>query len=168
MEGVNLQIDGQNVSASLGDKSAALVMPKEVSARIEDGKVLVARINDSKTAKSLHGLYNRLISNLMTGVKEGFTKELTYMGTGYRAAVNGREVLLNMGYSHEIKLTIPEGLEVSIVKNSIKVSGIDKAEVGQFAAIIREVRPPEVYKGKGIKYKDEHIRRKAGKTAASK
>jgi len=116
----------------------------------------------------LHGLYNRLVANAIEGVKDGFTKELTFSGTGYRAAVSGNEVLLNMGYSHEIKLPIPDGLEAKVVKNSIIISGIDKQVVGQFAAVVRSVRPPEVYKGKGIKYKDEFIKRKAGKTAASK
>jgi len=109
-----------------------------------------------------------LIGNMVTGVKTGFIKELTFLGTGYRASVADGEIVLIMGYSHDVKLPIPEGLEVKVVKNTITVSGVSKERVGQFAAIIREVRKPEVYKGKGIKYKDEHIRRKAGKTAASK
>lgn len=168
LEGVDVTISGPKVQASAAGKSAGLILPKEISAKIENNTVVVSRINDSIVSKSLHGLYNRLISNIITGVKTGFTKDLIFTGTGYRVAVSGNEVLLNMGYSHEIRLAIPEGLEVKIVKNTITVSGIDKANVGQFAAVIRKVRPPEVYKGKGIKYKDEHIRRKAGKTAASK
>lgn len=168
LENVDVKIDGQNISASVGDKVLALTLPREVSAKIEENSVRVDRINDSKVARAMHGLYARLINNIIVGVKDGFSKELTFTGTGYRVAVNGSEIVLNMGYSHEIKLAIPEDLEVKIVKNSIIVSGTSKENVGQFAAIIREVRPPEVYKGKGIKYKDEHIRRKAGKTAASK
>ena len=167
-EGVTLTIDNKMVTASIGDKKMELELPREILVKVEDGKIIVDRINDTKIAKSLHGLYTRLIENIVTGVKDGFTKELTFTGTGYRASVQGRDLLLNMGYSHEIKLAIPEGLEVKVVKNSILTTGMDKAKVGQFAAIVREVRPPEVYKGKGIKYKDEHIRRKAGKTAASK
>lgn len=167
-ENVAVVIDGQNVSATSGEHKLELIMPREVSAKIVDGKVLVARINDTKIAKALHGLYARLIENIIIGVSDGFTRELTFTGTGYRASVQGRQLALNMGYSHEIKLDIPEGLEVKVVKNSIITSGIDKQKVGQFTAIVRKVRPPEVYKGKGIKYKEEHIRRKAGKTAASK
>jgi large subunit ribosomal protein L6 len=167
-EGVNVSLEDKKVSVSCGEKKLELMLPSELSIKIVDQQIILTRRNDEAFAKAMHGLYARLIGNMITGVTDGFTKVLTYTGTGYRAAVNGREIALNMGYSHEIKLAIPEDLEVKIVKNSIAVSGIDKAKVGQFAAIIRSVRPPEVYKGKGIKYKDEHIRRKAGKTAASK
>lgn len=167
-EGVNIILEDNKVIAVSGEKKLELELPKEVKAKIDGGFVIVDRIDDSKTARSMHGLYARLIGNLITGVSEGFTKTLTFTGTGYRASVQGAELVLNMGYSHEIKISIPQDLEVKVVKNSIITSGIDKAKVGQFAAIVREVRPPEVYKGKGIKYKEEHIRRKAGKTAASK
>lgn len=167
-EGVDFSITDGVVAAMSGEKRQELILPNEIKVKVLDGNVIVERENDSKIARSLHGLYARLIANLIRGVKEGFTKELTFTGTGYRAAVNGRALVLNMGYSHEINLQIPDDLEVKVVKNSIFVSGIAKDHVGQFAAIIREVRPPEPYKGKGIKYKDEHIRRKAGKTAASK
>lgn len=167
-EGINVNLDNNKVSVNAGDKKLELELPREVKVKIEDGNIIVDRINDTKIARSMHGLYARLIGNLVTGVSEGFTKELTFTGTGYRASVQGKELVLNMGYSHEVKIAIPEGLEVKVVKNSILTTGIDKAKVGQFAAIVREVRPPEVYKGKGIKYKEEHIRRKAGKTAASK
>lgn len=167
-DGVTLTIEGSKLTATSGEKKLELVMPEMITAKIVDNNLLVERVNDSITARAMHGLYARLASNIITGVSDGFNKELTFTGTGYRVAVNGRELLLNMGYSHEIKLDIPEGLEAKVVKNTITISGIDKAKVGQFAAIVREVRPPEVYKGKGIKYKEEHIRRKAGKTAASK
>jgi len=168
LEGVEVSFTDTNVKATCGAKSLELTLPKEVSLKVEDGNVHVSRIDDSKTARSMHGLYARLISNIITGVKDGFTKELTFTGTGYRASVQGNDLLLNMGYSHEIKLAIPTDLEAKVVKNSILITGAKKEEVGQFAAKVREVRPPEVYKGKGIKYKDEYIRRKAGKTAASK
>lgn len=167
-DGVSVTIDDNTVAVSSNEKKLEMTIPREVTLVIEDGYVNVKRINDSKIAKSMHGLITRLVGNMVTGVKSGFTKELTFTGTGYRASVLEREVVLNMGYSHEIRLAIPEGLEVKIVKNTIAIAGIDKQKVGQFAAIIREVRPPEPYKGKGIKYKEEKIRRKAGKTAASK
>ena len=168
LEGVTVENVNGHLSVSHDSNKMEMDLPREVSIEIADGQIVVNRINDSKPARAKHGLIARLINNMIEGVKVGFTKELLFTGTGYRAAVSGRDVLLNMGYSHEIKLVIPEGLEVKIVKNSITVSGVDKQAVGQFAAIIRKVRPPEPYKGKGIKYKDEHIRRKAGKTAASK
>lgn len=168
LEGVEVSIADSIIAATCGAKKLELNLPKEVTIKIEDGNVLVNRVDDSKTARSMHGLYARLISNIITGVKDGFTKELTFTGTGYRASVQGSDLILNMGYSHEIKLAIPTDLEVKVVKNSIIITGAKKEEVGQFAAVVRDVRPPEVYKGKGIKYKDEHIRRKAGKTAASK
>lgn len=167
-EGVEIKIEGQLLTAKSGEKSAEVTLPRELKLQMADGVITVERKNETKIAKSLHGLYNRLVANAIEGVKSGFVKELTFTGTGYRAAVSGNEVLLNMGYSHEIKLTIPDGLEAKVVKNSIIISGIDKQVVGQFAAVVRSVRPPEVYKGKGIKYKDEFIKRKAGKTAASK
>ena len=167
-EGVDVKIENGTILASCSGKELSLQMPKMVSAKIEDGKVLVARIDDEKTSRAMHGLYARLISNIITGVKEGFTRILEFKGTGYRASVSGNFLELWMGYSHDIRLEIPEGLEVKVVKNTITVSGIEKQRVGQFAAIIRKVRPPEPYKGKGIKYKEEIIHRKAGKTAASK
>ena len=108
-----------------------------------------------------------MLKNIIIGVKDGFTRELTFFGTGYRVAVVNNEISLFMGYSHEIKLPIPKGLMVAVKKNSIIVNGADKQSVGQLAAKIRAIRPPEVYKGKGIKYIDEIIRKKAGKKAAS-
>lgn len=167
-DGVNLEIDGQHIKASADGKELSLIMPDCISAAKNDNILNVSRKNEEKQSRAMHGLFARLISNIITGVKEGFTRTLEFKGTGYRASVNGNELVLWMGYSHEIKLQVPEGLETKVVKNSIIVSGIDKHKVGQFAAIIRDVRPPEVYKGKGIKYIEEHIRRKAGKTASSK
>jgi len=167
-ENVDLVVTGSKVVATSGDKKLELDLPAEVSVTITDGIVLVGRNGNDKDAKSKHGLYARLVSNLIKGVKEGFTKTLEFTGTGYRASINDNELTLIMGYSHEIKLPIPETLTAKVVKNSIIISGIEKDKVGQFAAVIREVRPPEVYKGKGIRYSNEFIKRKAGKTAASK
>lgn len=167
-EEIETKIADNEATFSKGDKTLSVALPADLKVEVKDAKIIVTRKNDSKSAKEKHGLIASLIKNAITGIKEGFNKELTFTGTGYRVAVTGKTLVLNMGYSHEIKIEIPEDLDVKVVKNTITVSGIDKARVGQLAAKIREVRPPEVYKGKGIKYIDEHIRRKAGKTAASK
>jgi len=167
-ENVTVEIVKNHLSVSSDQNKLELDFPKAIGLKIKDNGIYVTMLEDSKFACEQHGLMARLIGNMVTGVKTGFTKELTFKGTGYRAAVEDNKIVLVMGYSHDVKLPIPKGLEVKVIKNSIIVSGISKERVGQFAAIIREVRKPEVYKGKGIKYKDEHIRRKAGKTAASK
>ncbi len=166
-EGVNLEITNTKVVATAGEKKLELEIPACLSVSEKDGAAIVERKNDSKECRSLHGLTARLLKNIITGVKNGFTRELEFSGTGYRVSVNGTEVVLNMGYSHEIKLNIPADLSVTVKKNTISVSGADKQLVGQFASQIRAVRGPEVYKGKGIKYKEELIKRKAGKKAAS-
>ena len=167
-EGVEITITENLLTASCNGKTQEVTLPREIAVEQVEDMLIVKRHNDTKIARSLHGLIARLSANAIHGVKEGFIKELIFTGTGYRAAAEGRSLLLNMGYSHEIKMEIPEDLEVKVAKNSIIISGIDKSHVGQFAASVRDVRPPEPYKGKGIRYKDEHIRRKAGKTAASK
>ena len=131
---------------------------------MEDGHVLVSRPNDLKRNKSLHGLTRTLINNMVTGVSAGFVKELEVNGVGYRAAKQGKKLVLNLGYSHPVEMTDPEGIETTVEGNKITVKGIDKEKVGQFAAEIRDKRRPEPYKGKGIKYADEVIRRKVGKT----
>lgn len=166
-DGVKVAIDGKKVLASFGENKTEIVMPNIIDAKIEKNMILIARVNDSKEARSMHGLFAILIKNAITGVKNGFVKELTFTGTGYRVSVDGNEVILYMGYSHETRITITKGLTVTVKKNTISVSGINKGDVGELAAKIREVRPPEVYKGKGIKYKDETIKRKAGKKAAT-
>ena len=166
-EGVNVEITGSKVVASSADKKLELNIPSTISVKKVEDQLVVERKDDSKEARSFHGLTARLLRNIIVGVKDGFSRELTFFGTGYRVAVDNNEVALSMGYSHEIRLAIPEGLAVVIKKNSIIVSGDNKQKVGQLAAEIRAVRPPEVYKGKGIKYKEEIIRRKAGKKAAS-
>lgn len=167
-EGVSVDSTGSKLVVSSGENKLEENIPSVLSVKIEDGKVFVTRKNQEKSTRSLHGLYARLIKNMITGAKEGFTKVLEFNGTGYRAAIVGEELVLNMGYSHDVKLEIPKELKVSVVKNTIVVSGISKELVGNFAAKTRDVRGPEVYKGKGIKYKGEFIKRKAGKTAASK
>jgi len=130
----------------------------------EDGQLVVTRPNDLKRFKALHGLTRTLINNMVVGVTDGYSKRLEINGTGYRAAKSGNKLTLNLGYSHPVEMTDPEGVE-SVVEgnNKIVISGIDKEKVGQYAADIRDKRPPEPYKGKGIKYETERIRRKAGK-----
>ena len=132
--------------------------------KVEDNHVVVSRPNDLKKMKSLHGLTRTLIHNMVIGVSQGYEKKLEVNGVGYRAAKSGKKLTLSLGYSHPVEITDPEGLESVVDGNIITVKGIDKEKVGQYAAEIREKRAPEPYKGKGIKYADEVIRRKVGKT----
>ena len=137
----------------------------DMNIAIEEGQVVVTRPNDLKRSKSLHGLTRTLINNMVIGVTQGYEKTLEINGVGYRAAKSGKKLTLSLGYSHPVEMTDPEGIE-TVVDGTAKiiVKGIDKEKVGQFAAEIRTKRPPEPYKGKGIKYSDEYIRRKVGKT----
>lgn len=132
----------------------------------EDNQILVEVAKKSSRTPALWGLYRSLISNLVNGVSEGFEKKLQIEGVGYRAETQGKKVTLHLGYSHPIEMDIPEGIEVSVEKSTITISGADRQLVGQFAADIRSKRKPEPYKGKGIRYEGEHVRRKAGKRAA--
>jgi large subunit ribosomal protein L6 len=130
----------------------------------EDGQLTITRPNDLKRFKALHGLTRTLLNNMVVGVTEGYVKKLEINGTGYRAAKAGKKLTLNLGYSHPVEMEDPEGVTSEVEgTNKITISGIDKEKVGQFAANIRAKRPPEPYKGKGVKYEDERIRRKAGK-----
>ena len=140
------------------------VLPSEMEIKQEDGRILVSRPNDLKKMKSLHGLTRTLINNMVVGVTEGYTKQLEVNGVGYRAAKSGNKLTLSLGYSHPVIMEDPEGLESVVEGNKITIKGIDKEKVGQYAAEIRDKRRPEPYKGKGIKYIDEVIRRKVGKT----
>ena len=136
-----------------------------VSIAVNDGEVQVSRTNESKQAKSMHGLYRSLLNNMVAGVSQGFLKTLIINGVGYRAEVNGKILILNLGYSNPIEYEIPEGVQLNVDGNTkVVVSGIDKALVGQVAAEIRKLRPPEPYKGKGIRYDNENVRRKVGKS----
>ena len=140
-----------------------------ISVVIQDGQILVKRKGDSPFEKSLHGLYQRLISNMVTGVTKGFQKNLEIVGVGYRAKVEGKVIVLQLGFSHPIKYTPPEGIKISVADNTkINVSGVDKQLVGEVAAEIRKHYPPEPYKGKGVRYVGEYVRRKVGKSAVGK
>jgi large subunit ribosomal protein L6 len=135
--------------------------------KIEDGQVIVERPSDLKRHKAFHGLTRSLVNNMVVGVSEGFKKELEINGVGYRAALQGKTLVLSLGYSHPVEMVPPEGITVEVpAQNRITVSGFDKQAVGEFAAEIRAKRKPEPYLGKGVKYADERIRRKEGKTGA--
>ena len=141
------------------------VLPAEMSIKEEDGQIIVTRPSDLKKMKSLHGLTRTLINNMIVGVTAGYEKKLEINGVGYRAQKQGKKLVLSLGYSHPVEMEDPEGLESTMEgQNVIIVKGIDKEKVGQYAAEIRDKRRPEPYKGKGIKYADEVIRRKVGKT----
>ena len=140
-------------------------LPAEMSIKDEDGQIVVSRPNDLKKMKSLHGLTRTLINNMIIGVNEGYQKILEVNGVGYRVQKQGKKLILSLGYSHPVEMEDPEGLESVLEgQNKITIKGIDKEKVGQYAAEIRDKRRPEPYKGKGIKYADEVIRRKVGKT----
>ena len=164
--GVTVTIAANNVVSVKGPKGELVrELPVEMEIKEEEGKVIVTRPNDLKRMKSLHGLTRTLISNMVTGVTAGYEKKLEINGVGYRAAKSGNKLTLNLGYSHPVEMIDPEGVETVMEgQNIIFVRGIDKEKVGQFAAEIRSKREPEPYKGKGIKYADEVIRRKVGKT----
>ena len=163
--GVTVDIAENNHVTVKGPKGTLeRTLPTEMEITLEGAEVIVKRPNDLKKMKSLHGLTRTLINNMVIGVTEGYKKELEVNGVGYRAAKQGKKLNLSLGYSHPVELEDPEGLESAVEGNKITVSGIDKEKVGQYAAEIRKQRPPEPYKGKGIKYVSETIRRKVGKT----
>ncbi|MBR6293782.1 MAG: 50S ribosomal protein L6 [Lachnospiraceae bacterium] len=164
--GVTVDIAENNVVTVKGPKGTlSRALAPELEVKIEDGQVIVNRPNDLKKMKSLHGLTRTLINNMVVGVTAGYEKTLEINGVGYRVVKEGKKLNLTLGYSHPVIMEDPEGIEtVCDGQNKIIVKGIDKEKVGQFAAQIREKRAPEPYKGKGIKYADEVIRRKAGKT----
>ncbi len=168
--GVEVTIDGNKITTK-GPKGTLEFNFKNdnVDVKVEEGKVHVTRKNDLKASKQLHGTTNSIINNMMIGVSEGFKKELEINGVGYRFQVSGNKVTISAGYSHPVEMIAPEGIKLEMPDKSqteLTVSGYDKQAVSEFAANIRKVRQPEPYKGKGIKYKDEHIRRKEGKKAA--
>ncbi|MGL6197632.1 MAG: 50S ribosomal protein L6 [Lachnospiraceae bacterium] len=164
--GVTVDIAANNEVTVKGPKGTLIKsLPIEMKIKKEDDHITVERPNDLKKMKSLHGLTRTLINNMVIGVSEGYTKKLEVNGVGYRAAKAGKKLTLSLGYSHPVEMEDPEGVETVVEgQNKITVSGIDKEKVGQYAAEIRDKRRPEPYKGKGIKYADEVIRRKVGKT----
>ncbi len=162
--GVDLEIDGASVTVKGSKGELSRVFNDRIGFDVADGVVNVTRPDDTRESKALHGLSRALLNNMVVGVSEGFTKQLEIQGVGYRAALKGKSVELQVGYSHSVLIEAPEGITLEVPEpNKINVSGIDKEIVGQVAADIRKVRPPEPYKGKGIRYVGEYVRRKAGK-----
>lgn len=163
--GVTVEVAENNLVTVKGPKGTlSRALAPEMEIKVEGTEVIVSRPNDLKKMKSLHGLTRTLIHNMVVGVTEGYTKTLEIQGVGYRAEKSGKKLTLHLGYSHPVEMEDPEGLESKVDGMNIIVSGIDKEKVGQYAANIREKRQPEPYKGKGIRYADEHVRRLAGKT----
>ena len=165
--GVEVKVDGQHVSVKGPKGALEMNVAPTMKVEVEAGVVHVTRPNDDKMNRSLHGLTRTLINNMVVGVSEGFSKTLEVNGVGYRASKEGKNLVLNVGYSHQVIMPETEDIQIDVpYPNQIIVKGIDKQKVGQFAAEVRGKRPPEPYKGKGIKYDHEVIRRKEGKTGA--
>jgi large subunit ribosomal protein L6 len=163
-KGVTVTVDDSQVSVKGPKGELYQKYSSDVVIKVEESQCVVDRINESKRCKSMHGLYRNLINNMVIGVSAGFKKTLLINGVGYRAEVQGKSLILNLGYSNPVEYPIPEGLSIACEgNNKVFVEGIDKARVGQTAAEIRSIRPPEPYKGKGVRYEDEYVRRKIGK-----
>ncbi len=163
-DGVEVKIEGNTLTAKGPKGSESVVFPDEIEVKIEEKEVVVNRKSDDRKSRSLHGLFRTLVSNAIIGVKTPFEKKLEIVGVGYRAAMQGSAINLSLGYSHPVIIEAPQGITISVEANTkITVSGSNKQMVGDIAALIRSKRPPEVYKGKGVKYEGEYIARKAGK-----
>ena len=166
-EGVSVKEENKKVTVTgkLGELS--LDLPEVIDIKIDGNEITLTRSNELKTTKALHGTANANLTNMIKGVTEGFNKSLEIIGVGYRFSMKGADLVINAGYSHPVEVKVPAGLKINLDSNTeITISGISKEAVGEFAANIRKVRAPEPYKGKGIRYKDEYIRRKEGKKAA--
>jgi len=167
-EGVTVSIDGGSVGVKGKRGEAAIPVPELMTVEQADGVITVSRSSDGREARSLHGLTRVLIANAVKGVSEGFTRTLEISGVGFRADLKGDTILFNLGFSHPVLFQLPDGISAKIDKQTvITLEGSDRQLLGQTAAQIRELRPPEPYKGKGIKYAEERIRRKAGKAGAA-
>ncbi|MDO5695501.1 MAG: 50S ribosomal protein L6 [Eubacteriales bacterium] len=163
--GVEVKLaDGNHITVKGPKGTLERDLPKEMEVAMEDNTIVVKRPNDLKKMKSLHGLTRTLVFNMVDGVVNGFTKTLEVNGVGYRVQAAGQKLTLNLGFSHPVEMEVPAGLEAKVEGNKIHITGINKELVGQFAAEVRDKRRPEPYKGKGVKYENEHIRRKVGKT----
>ena len=163
--GVKVSIDAGNVLVE-GKAKLAMTLPPLTAAEVKDGQIVVTRLDESRESNAMQGLARSLINNMVIGVTAGFKKELTIVGVGYKAAISGQKLTLNLGYSHPIVYQVPEGVKVSVVDGpKMIVEGADKQKVGETAATIRRFRPPEPYKGKGIRYVDEKVILKEGKSA---
>lgn len=170
-DGVEVTITGNSIKVKGPKGELELDFSEKIKVTYGDSQIQVKRTSDDSEGRSLHGLIRALINNMVIGVSNGFEKKLEIIGVGYRAQVSGSKITLNLGFSHPVELVAPEGVNVKMdedQKNTVVISGISKQAVGQFAAIIRKFRPPEPYKGKGIRYVGEYVPRKSGKTAGVK
>jgi large subunit ribosomal protein L6 len=168
-QGVKVAIEGQTVKAEGPKGTLSQTVPGSLSVTVDKNVLTVGRSSEHRTVRALHGLMRSLIANMVHGVKDGFERKLEIVGIGYRAQLQGKSLQLALGYSHPVIFPLPEGIQAEVDKQvSITIKGADKALVGQTAAKLRELRKPDPYKGKGIKYSDEHIRRKVGKKAGAK
>lgn len=167
-QGVTVEVNDKVIKITGPKGTLEKTFPGRIEVKLNEGKIEVSRKGNTKVATSLHGTYRALINNMVKGVTESFSRQLELVGTGFRAEVSGDVLTLIVGYSHPVKIEVPEGISLKVEKNIVTVAGIDKEVVGQTAANIRSVRPPEPYKGKGIKYVEEVVRRKPGKAAAAK
>ncbi len=166
-DGVQVSIDDRSIKVKGPKGELSHRIPTQISAVLEDGHLLVGRQSESRQSRALHGLNRSLIANMVEGVVNGFNKTLEIVGVGYRAELKGKNLTLSLGYSHPVIFQTPPDVDLEVAGgNRITVRGIDKQLVGQVAAVIRSFKKPEPYKGKGIRYDDEHVRRKAGKTGA--
>ena len=166
--GVEVKINGDVVEVKGPKGTLKQTLNEGITVSVDDGTVTVERANDERATRALHGLLRSLINNMVVGVSEGYSKELTAVGVGYRAALKGKQLELPVGYSHPVEIDAPDGITFEVPEpTKIVVGGIDKQLVGQVAANIRADRPPEPYKGKGIRYTDERVRRKAGKAGVT-
>jgi large subunit ribosomal protein L6 len=162
---VKVEVKGQKISVEGPKGKLGWELPRRTSLKVQDGKIVVSRDGDDAQAKSLHGLSRALVNNMVKGVAEGFVKKLEIQGVGFKAAVQGKNVNMSLGYSHPINYTIPEQIKVTVEENTkLTIEGPDKKVVGQVAAELRSFYPPEPYKGKGVRYVGEHVQRKEGKT----
>ena len=167
IDGAKVEILGRTVTVKGPKGSLAQELPGGINAEVADGKILVKRRDDSKPQRALHGLIRALLNNAVVGVTKGFSKDLEIQGVGYRAQIAGTTVSFTLGYTHPIEFSIPSGIQIAVEKQTkLTVTGIDRQQVGHVAAKIRSLRPPDVYKGKGVRYVNKQVRKKAGKTGA--
>jgi large subunit ribosomal protein L6 len=162
---VSIKLEGNEISFKGPKGDMQIKIPNLVDVKVKNDKIIVKRKGDYERAKAIHGTYRALIANAIKGVNEGWIKTLELVGTGYRAQVAGSKLTLALGFSHPVEVEAPEGISFKVEKNDIEIGGVDRQLVGETAAKIRAIRPPEPYKGKGVRYKDEHVRRKPGKAA---
>ncbi len=167
--GVEVKIEGSRVRVKGSKGELECEFDPNMKIESQNGQIVVTRPDDNRTNRALHGLTRALLNNMVTGVSEGFFKQLNIVGVGYKVDLKGKDLVMQLGFSHPVSYPAPKGIEFEVDSkaNTIKIKGIDKQQVGQVSAEIRKFRPPEPYKGKGVMYADEHIRRKAGKAAGT-